>query len=122
MTDGGRSSTISYYGRRKGDARLQRDGRVQGGLGTQAVRYLAWDLGREKIRVNCISAGPMRTRERGGISVLRPVASTTPWKKSPLSPQRRNQPIFGGNRAFICWANLSPGGDRRNDPRGLRVI
>ena len=26
-----------------------------------SVRYLAWDLGRRQIRVNCISAGPMRT-------------------------------------------------------------
>jgi len=33
-----------------------------------SVRYLAWDLGRQKIRVNAISAGPMRTLSSAGIS------------------------------------------------------
>ena len=32
-----------------------------------SVRYLAWDLGRKKIRVNCISAGP-RTLSAAGIA------------------------------------------------------
>ena len=33
-----------------------------------SVRYLAWDLGRQKIRVNAISAGPMRTLSAAGIA------------------------------------------------------
>jgi enoyl-[acyl-carrier protein] reductase I len=32
------------------------------------VRYLAWDLGRQNIRVNCISAGPVRTLSAAGIA------------------------------------------------------
>ena len=33
-----------------------------------SVRYLAWDLGRRKIRVNAISAGPVRTISATGIA------------------------------------------------------
>ncbi|MFH1264639.1 MAG: SDR family oxidoreductase [Planctomycetota bacterium] len=32
------------------------------------VRYLAWDLGRKKIRINALSAGPMRTLSSAGVS------------------------------------------------------
>ena len=44
---------------------LQCDGRLQVGQSQHSVRYLAWDLGRQsKVRVNAISAGPMRTLAR----------------------------------------------------------
>ena len=34
-----------------------------------SVRYLAWDLGRKNIRINAISAGPVRTLSAHGIAV-----------------------------------------------------
>jgi len=33
-----------------------------------SVRYLAWDLGRKRIRINALSAGPMRTLSSAGVS------------------------------------------------------
>jgi enoyl-[acyl-carrier protein] reductase I len=33
-----------------------------------SVRYLAWDLGRRKVRVNALSAGPVRTLSSAGVS------------------------------------------------------
>ncbi len=47
--------------RRAGGAALQRDGRREGGARIAPSRYLACDLGASNIRVNAISAGPVRT-------------------------------------------------------------
>ena len=47
--------------RRARRAALQRHGCRQGRRSTASVRYLAWDLGFKNIRVNAISAGPVRT-------------------------------------------------------------
>ena len=47
---------------------LQRDGRGEGGARSRRVRYLAADLGPKNIRVNAISAGPIKTLAASGIS------------------------------------------------------
>ena len=58
MPDGGSLLTLTYDGSQR-VAKLQRYGRA-GGLGGK-VQYLATDLGGQGVRVNAISAGPMRT-------------------------------------------------------------
>jgi enoyl-[acyl-carrier protein] reductase I len=58
--------TISYYGGEKVIPGYNVMGVCKAAL-EQSVRYLAWDLGQRKIRVNCISAGPVRTLSAGGI-------------------------------------------------------
>ncbi len=83
MTDGGSIITISYYGGEKVMPGYNVMGVCKAAL-EHSVRYLAWDLGREKIRVNCISAGPMRTLSAAGIAgfdQLRDHAA----EKSPLA-------------------------------------
>ena len=70
MTDGGSMLTLTYYGAEKSDAALQCDGRGQGGAGG-SVRYLAADLGVKNIRVNAISAGPIKTMAASGIGDFR---------------------------------------------------
>ena len=67
MTDGGTIVTISYYGGEKVMPGYNVMGVCKAAL-EHSVRYLAWDLGRQKIRVNCISAGPMRTLSAAGIA------------------------------------------------------
>ena len=67
MTDGGAILTISYYGGEKVVPGYNVMGVCKAAL-EHSVRYLAWDLGRRRIRVNCISAGPMRTLSAAGIA------------------------------------------------------
>lgn len=67
MPDGGAIVTISYFGGEKVMPGYNVMGVCKAAL-EHSVRYLAWDLGRKKIRVNCISAGPMRTLSSAGIA------------------------------------------------------
>ena len=70
MPDGGSLLTLSYLRRRARDAALQRDGRRQGGAG--GVRPLSRRRSRaERIRVNAISAGPIKTLAASGIGDFR---------------------------------------------------
>ncbi len=82
MTDGGAILTISYYGGEKVIPGYNVMGVCKAAL-EHSVRYLAWDLGSKQIRVNCISAGPLRTLSAAGIAgfdELREHAA----RKSPL--------------------------------------
>jgi enoyl-[acyl-carrier protein] reductase I len=67
MTDGGTILTISYYGGEKVVPGYNMMGVCKAAL-EHSVRYLAWDLGRQNVRVNCISAGPLRTLSSAGIA------------------------------------------------------
>jgi len=67
MTDGGSIVTLSYFGGEKVMPGYNVMGVCKAAL-EHSVRYLAWDLGRKKIRVNAISAGPMRTLSSAGVS------------------------------------------------------
>jgi enoyl-[acyl-carrier protein] reductase I len=67
MTAGGAVVTISYYGGEKVIPGYNVMGVCKAAL-EHSVRYLAWDLGRQNIRVNCISAGPVRTLSAAGIA------------------------------------------------------
>jgi enoyl-[acyl-carrier protein] reductase I len=67
MSQGGAIVTISYYGGEKVIPGYNVMGVCKAAL-EHSVRYLAWDLGRQQIRVNSISAGPMRTLSAAGIA------------------------------------------------------
>ncbi len=68
MPEGGTIVTLSYFGGEKVMPGYNLMGVCKATL-EHTVRYLAWDLGREKaVRVNAISAGPMRTLSSAGIS------------------------------------------------------
>lgn len=67
MPDGGSIVTLTYYGGEKVVPGYNLMGVCKATL-EHTVRYLAWDLGRQKIRVNALSAGPMRTLSSAGIS------------------------------------------------------
>ncbi len=60
MKDGGSAVTLSYYGAEKAMPNYNVMGVAKAAL-EASVRYLAADLGPEGVRVNAISAGPMRT-------------------------------------------------------------
>ena len=65
-----------------------------------SVRFLALDLGSEGIRVNAISAGPIRTLAASGVKGLRQMMKKT----SEMSPLKRNVTIkdVGSAAAFLC--------------------
>ena len=66
MTDGGALVTVSYFGAEKVVEHYDVMGPVMAAL-EASVRYLAHELGPRQIRVNAISAGPLRTRASSGL-------------------------------------------------------
>ncbi len=85
MKNGGGIVAMSYYGAEKVVPRYNVMGVAKAALEASA-RYLAWDLGARNIRVNCISAGPIRTLSASAIPGLRMMLNTT----EKVSPLRRN--------------------------------
>ena len=69
MTAGGGIVTMTYYGAEKVVPHYNVMGVAKAALEC-TVRYLAYDLGKRKIRVNAISAGPIKTLAARGISGL----------------------------------------------------
>ncbi len=69
MTDGGSIVTMTYYGAEKVVPKYNVMGVAKAAL-EACVRYLAYDLGKQKIRVNAISAGPIKTLAARGIGSL----------------------------------------------------
>jgi enoyl-[acyl-carrier protein] reductase I len=67
MADGGSIIGMSYYGAEKVVPHYNVMGVAKAAL-EASTRYLAYDLGPKKIRVNCISAGPVNTLAARGIS------------------------------------------------------
>lgn len=67
MTEGGSILTLSYYGAEKVVPHYNVMGVAKASL-EASVRYLAYDLGPQQIRVNAISAGPVNTLAARGIS------------------------------------------------------
>ena len=87
MTDGGSIIAMSYYGAEKVVPHYNVMGVAKASLEASA-RYLAYDLGPKKIRVNCISAGPMNTLAARGISgfteMLKHYEAHAPLKRNVL--------------------------------------
>ncbi|HEY5742662.1 MAG TPA: enoyl-ACP reductase [Terrimicrobiaceae bacterium] len=67
MTDGGSIVAMTYYGAVKVVPHYNVMGVAKASL-EASTRYLAYDLGPKKIRVNCISAGPVQTLAARGIA------------------------------------------------------
>ena len=67
MTNGGSIVAMTYYGAEKVVPHYNVMGVAKASL-EASTRYLAYDLGPKKIRVNCISAGPVQTLAARGIS------------------------------------------------------
>ncbi|HZL13099.1 MAG TPA: enoyl-ACP reductase [Verrucomicrobiae bacterium] len=87
MTDGGSIVAMSYYGAEKVVPHYNVMGVAKAAL-EASTRYLAYDLGPKKIRVNCISAGPVNTLAARGISgfqqMLKHYEERSPLKRNVL--------------------------------------
>jgi enoyl-[acyl-carrier protein] reductase I len=82
MTEGGAILTMTYYGAEKVVPRYNVMGVAKAAL-EACVRYLAYDLGKHRIRVNAISAGPIKTLAARGIGSLGEMMKSQA-EKSPL--------------------------------------
>src|SRR5947199_2274324 len=105
MTDGGSVVTLTYYGAEKVVPRYNVMGVAKAAL-EASVRYLASDLGSQKIRVNAISAGPIKTLAARGISglgeMLKAHAERAPLKRNVESSEV-------GDTALYLASDLSSG-------------
>jgi len=85
MTNGGSIVAMTYYGSKKVVPHYNVMGVAKASL-EASTRYLAYDLGPKKIRVNCISAGPVNTLAARGISgfmsMLKHYQERAPLKRS----------------------------------------
>ena len=105
MSDGGSLLTLSYYGAEKVMPHYNVMGVAKSAL-ESSVRYLAADLGRDNIRVNAISAGPMRTLAAAGIGDFRYMLKWNEYN----SPLKRNVSIADvGKSGFYFLSDLSSG-------------
>jgi len=90
MTEGGSVIAMSYYGAEKVVPHYNVMGVAKAALEASA-RYLAYDLGPKKIRVNCISAGPMNTLAARGIAgfmaMLKHYEAHAPLKRNVTSEE-----------------------------------
>ena len=105
MVDGGSMLTLTYYGAEKWMPHYNVMGVAKAAL-EASVRYLAADLGPKNIRVNAISAGPIKTLAASGIGDFRYILKWNEYN----SPLRRTVTIeeVGNTGAFLC-SDLSSG-------------
>jgi enoyl-[acyl-carrier protein] reductase I len=117
---GGSMITLSYYGAEKVVPHYNVMGIAKAALET-SVKYLAADLGRDNIRVNAISAGPIKTLAASGIGDFRLILK---WHEYN-APMRRNVTIEDvGGAGLYLLSDLSNGvtGETHHVDSGYHVV
>ena len=103
MPDGGTILTLTYYGAEKVMPHYNVMGIAKAAL-EASVRYLAVDLGKQKIRVNAISAGPIKTLAASGIDDFRYILK---WNEYNAPLRRTVTPEEVGDAALYLVSDLS---------------
>ena len=112
--------TLTYYGAEKYVPNYNVMGVAKAAL-EASVRYLAADLGEQKIRVNAISAGPIKTLAASGIGDFRYILK---WNELN-APLRRNVTIDDvGGAGLYLLSDLSSGvtGETHHVDAGYHVV
>ena len=120
MTDGGSIVTLTYYGSEKVMPHYNVMGVAKAAL-EASVRYLAADLGKKNIRVNAVSAGPIKTLAASGIADLRYILKWNEWN----SPMRKLVTIEEvGNSCMYLLSDLSSAvtGELHHVDAGYHVV
>ncbi|SEW13558.1 Enoyl-[acyl-carrier-protein] reductase [NADH] [Aliiroseovarius sediminilitoris] len=120
MPDGGSLLTLTYYGAEQVMPHYNVMGVAKAAL-EASVRYMAEDLGKDGIRVNSISAGPIKTLAASGIGDFRYILK---WNELN-SPLRRNVTIQDvGNSALYLLSDLGSGvtGETHHVDSGYHVV
>ena len=120
MTDGGSMITLTYYGAERVMPHYNVMGVAKAAL-EASVRYLAVDLGGKNIRVNGLSAGPMKTLAASGIGDFRYILKWNEYN----SPLKRNVTLddVGGAGVYLL-SDLSSGvsGETHHVDCGYHVV
>ncbi|WP_116599461.1 enoyl-ACP reductase FabI [Primorskyibacter marinus] len=120
MKTGGSCLTLTYYGAERVMPHYNVMGVAKAAL-EASVRYLAEDLGKDNIRVNAISAGPIKTLAASGIGDFRYIMKWNEYN----SPLRRNVTIQDvGNSALYLLSDLGAGvtGETHHVDAGYHVV
>ena len=120
MNEGGSLLTMTYYGAEKVMPHYNVMGVAKAAL-EASVRYLAADLGKENIRVNAISAGPIKTLAASGIGDFRYILKWNEYN----SPMRRTVTTEEvGNAALYLLSDLGRAvtGEVHHVDNGYHVI
>jgi enoyl-[acyl-carrier protein] reductase I len=120
MNPGGSILTLSYYGAEKVIPHYNVMGVAKAALET-SVKYLAADLGPEGLRVNAISAGPIKTLAASGIGDFRYIMKWNEYN----SPLRRNVTIEDvGGAGLYLLSDLASGvtGEVHHVDAGYNVV
>ncbi len=120
MPNGGSLLTLSYYGAEKVIPHYNVMGLAKSALET-SVKYLAMDLGPENIRVNAISAGPIKTLAASGIGDFRYIMKWNEYN----APLRRNVTIEDvGGAGLYLLSDLASGvtGEIHHVDAGYNVV
>ena len=105
MTEGGSLLTLTYYGAEKWMPHYNVMGVAKAAL-EASVRYMAADLGPKNIRVNAISAGPIKTLAASGIGDFRYILKWNEYN-SPLRRTVTTEEV--GDSGFYLLSDLSRG-------------
>jgi enoyl-[acyl-carrier protein] reductase I len=120
MNDGGSMLTLTYYGAERVMPHYNVMGVAKAAL-EASVRYLAVDLGRRNIRVNSLSAGPMKTLAASGIGDFRYILKWNEYN----SPLKRNVTLddVGGAGVYLI-SDLSSGvsGETHHVDCGYHIV
>ena len=120
MSEGGSFLTMTYYGAEQVMPHYNVMGVAKAAL-EASVKYLAEDLGKDGIRVNAISAGPIKTLAASGIGDFRYIMKWNEYN----SPLRRNVTIDDvGKSALYLLSDLSSGvtGENLHVDAGYHVV
>ena len=120
MPHGGSMVTLSYYGAEQVMPHYNVMGVAKAAL-EASVKYMAEDLGKKKIRVNSISAGPIKTLAASGIGDFRYILKWNEYN----SPLRRNvTQTEVGNSALYLLSDLSSAvtGENLHVDAGYHVV
>jgi enoyl-[acyl-carrier protein] reductase I len=120
MPNGGSMLTLSYFGAEKVMPHYNVMGVAKAAL-EASVRYMAEDLGKKNIRVNSISAGPIKTLAASGVGDFRYILKWNEYN----SPLRRNVTIEEvGNSALFLLSDMGSAvtGENMHVDAGYHIV
>ena len=120
MPEGGSLITLTYYGAEKVMPHYNIMGVAKAAL-ESSVRYLAADLGRNNIRVNAISAGPIKTLAASGIADFRYILKWNEYN-SPLRRTVSIEDVGGGALYLLSDLGRSVTGEILHIDAGYHVV